>query len=92
MQEKDFWRLTLRQFSSLVSRHIIHQEREDYRAALVCSVLANVNRDEKKRRQPFTPEDFMPGKARPQKQQTTDDMLNTVKALNAAPGGGVVEG
>lgn len=34
----------------------------------------------------------MPGKARPQKQQTTDDMLNMVKVLNAALGGEVVEG
>lgn len=92
MQEKDFWRLTLKQFCALAGRHTARLEREDYRAALVCSVLANVNRDEKKRRQPFTPEDFMPGKARPQKQQTTDDMLNMVKVLNAALGGEVVEG
>ena len=30
-------------------------------AALVCSVIANVNRDSKRRSEPFTPSDFMPG-------------------------------
>jgi len=30
-------------------------------AALVCSVIANVNRDSDKRSEPWTPADFMPG-------------------------------
>jgi hypothetical protein len=32
-----------------------------YPAALVCSVLANVNRDPDKRPEPWQPADFMPG-------------------------------
>lgn len=34
--------------------------RELIGSAMVCSVIANVNRDRKKRRKPFAPEDFLP--------------------------------
>ena len=30
-------------------------------AAVICSVIANVNRDPDRRAEPFTPADFMPG-------------------------------
>lgn len=36
------------------------EERADLRAAIGTSLLANVNRDRKKRAKPFLPEDFMP--------------------------------
>ncbi|MCL5290562.1 MAG: hypothetical protein M1489_05995 [Firmicutes bacterium] len=93
MSERDFWRLTLRQFDALVSRHMASQEREDYRAGMICAILANIHRDEKKRRQPFTPLDFIPGRTRGRVQapQTPEDMLQTVKLLNAAFGGVVKE-
>lgn len=35
-------------------------EIEDWRAGMIASVIANANRDEKKRRKPFEPKDFMP--------------------------------
>lgn len=37
---------------------------EDFRAGQICAVLANVNRDPKARREPFSPRDFMPALAR----------------------------
>lgn len=36
------------------------EERADLRAGIIAAVIANANRDPKKRREPFTPRDFMP--------------------------------
>lgn len=36
------------------------EERDDLRAAIVASTVAEVNRNPKKRKQPFTPQDFLP--------------------------------
>lgn len=33
---------------------------DDWRAGIVAATIANVNRDEKKRRKPYTPQDFIP--------------------------------
>ncbi len=33
---------------------------EDFRMAMICSVLANCNRDPKKKKEPYKPEDFIP--------------------------------
>lgn len=37
-----------------------HKERL-YAAALICSTLANINRDEERHPEPYTPQHFMPG-------------------------------
>ena len=55
----------------------------DFRTGEICAVLANINRS-KKRRKPFTPQDFMP--AYEKKKQTSEDMLETVKAMNQVYG------
>lgn len=36
------------------------EERADLRAGIVASTVAEVNRNPKKRKQPFTPQDFLP--------------------------------
>lgn len=36
------------------------EERADLRSAIVACVIANANRDPKKRPRPFSPQDFMP--------------------------------
>lgn len=36
------------------------EERADLRSGIVASVIANVNRDDKKKPKPFKPSDFMP--------------------------------
>ena len=44
----------------LARRYENEQRRLDYRAATICSVIAEVYRDRKHRAKPFTPDDFMP--------------------------------
>jgi hypothetical protein len=56
-----------------------------------CALLANVNRDPKKRARPYTSAEFMPRWERP-KQQTPDQMKNVMKAFTLAFGGTVRKG
>lgn len=54
--------LTARQFQQwllYLDIEPIESLRADYRAAQIVSMLANINRDTKKRANPFTPEDFL---------------------------------
>lgn len=46
-------------------------EVEDWRAGMVASTIANVNRDEKKRKKPFEPKDFIPQRAKPPVEEQT---------------------
>jgi hypothetical protein len=78
--------LTLAQFLALARRYAADQERQDYRTGLICSLIANIHRNPKKRSQPFSPDDFMPGKHN-KPIQTPGQKLHTVKLLNAAFGG-----
>lgn len=57
------------------------KKQEDYRTATVCAVIANCNRDTKKRKKPFTPDDFMP---KEKKVQTWQEQLTIVEMLNEA--------
>jgi len=41
-------------------------EVEDWRAGLIAATIANANRDPKKRRKPYEPQDFMPRYEKPQ--------------------------
>jgi hypothetical protein len=59
-----------------------HNERDEYHSALICAVLCNINRDPKKSKT-FTPQDFMPSKAKPEAKQTPEQMLNAVKGWQA---------
>ena len=60
LSDREFWDLTLAQFDVLVRRYKGEQRRLDYRSAMICSILAEINRDRKRRIKPFSPEDFMP--------------------------------
>ena len=57
------------QFNALAERYREEQERQDFRAGLICSVLANIYRDSKKRQKPYAPQDFMPQKEPEPKQE-----------------------
>ena len=81
--EEEFWALTIKEFNALIERHNNNQEWLNYRAALICTVLANIWRS--KNTKAFIPDDFMP-KEKPDK-QTPKQILATVKVLNAAFGG-----
>ena len=55
-----FWRLTLKEFNALAEHHKVNERWLNYRSAIIATVIAEVNRDEKKRYAPFEPKDFMP--------------------------------
>lgn len=90
MSESEFWPLTLGQYTRLLRRAEARFERDVFGSAMVCSVLANIYRDSKKRPKPFTPADFMPTKAKP-KQQSWQDMKAIGKLLTRAMGGKIVK-
>ncbi len=62
------------------------EERADLQAGIIASTIANVNRDPKKRRRPYKPQDFMP-KFDAEKTQDWQSQLAMVEMLNAAFGG-----
>lgn len=86
LSDDEFWDLTLDQFNALSEQYIQEQENQDLRTALICSLLANIHRDTKKRHKPYEPKDFMPQR-RPKKQKTDDQMKNELTALTVALGG-----
>ncbi len=88
--------MTPRQFDELQS--VVRKEREaaDERrffcAGVVASVVANVNRDPKKKREPFTPQDFMPqGAPKPKKKQAVEEQIALATAITRANKGKVVK-
>jgi hypothetical protein len=61
------------------------EERADLRSGIVASTIANVNRDPKRRRRAFRPEDFMPRFGpRERKRSSWQEQLSLVEMLNAA--------
>lgn len=82
--------MTLKQLDALISRKAdlrkMHKKEADYRAGIISSVIANVNRDRKKKTQPYKPEDFVPKKKK-QTQQSWQKQLKIVEFLNEAYGG-----
>ena len=79
LSDEEFWGLTLAQFNALAERYIAEQKSKDYRAALICSIIAEVNRNVKKRAKPFTAEDFMPKEHR---KMTAKRMKTAIKHIN----------
>lgn len=61
------------------------EERDDLRAGIVASTVANTARDPRKRPRPFRPRDFMPDFGRPE--QTWQEQLQLVEMFNRAFGG-----
>jgi len=72
----------MREFSALSDRWTDGKDWLDYRAALVCTVVANMLRGPKAKA--FKPTDFMPGKRHTR--QSQKEMISRVKAINAAMG------
>lgn len=58
VSETDFWSLTPRQFECLSSAHSNRQKRDDYRAGVVASTLANCHKG--RDADSFSPRDFFP--------------------------------
>jgi len=93
LSEGEFWRLTPRLFSSLLDRYIARLETEDYHAALIASVLAEIHRDRDKRTQPYEPMDFMPTRRpRTPKNQTVKEQMKSAEVITRVLGGEVNNG
>jgi len=61
------------------------RDRIDLAAGVVASTLANLNRDPKRRRKAYTPQDFMPLLEKPEpRQQSWEEQLAIMKRLSAA--------
>ena len=73
---------------ALLQRYDIAIERQDYHAALICTVLANINRNPKRTPRAFAPVDFMPGVAAKATGPTPvdEDHLDDLLALGASLG------
>jgi len=91
LSENDFWKLTPREFNALTERYKEAKTWLDYRAALICSVMANIWRDPKRKRTPFSPDEFMPETGAAKSIQTPQQIFNTVQMLNTIYGGEVRE-
>jgi hypothetical protein len=83
LSDNEFWGLTLREFNALCARHKDNQDWLNYRAALICTVMANIWRASNTRA--FEIKDFMPNICR--EIQTPEQMLANVKILNTTFGG-----
>ena len=77
MSDADFWGLSARDFMRLVKRFEAKIERDSYNVAIIISAIYNTVRNEKKRSNPYTPEDFLP-----KKKKTQQELLNQAKSLN----------
>lgn len=85
LSEEAFWGLTLAQFNALAEQHAEVERRKDYRAALICSVIAEVNRDRKRRIKAYSPSDFMPQEK--EKPMTDKGMSGALRHINTMLGG-----
>ena len=56
-------------------------ETEDWRFGMLASVIANANRDPKRRRRPYEPKDFMPQRrTQPAESQTSEEQAQILEA------------
>jgi hypothetical protein len=86
LDDDQFWRLTIRQFNKLVERHKENKRAELFNSALICSVIANVNRGKGK---PFQPSDFMPKENKKKAKMTTEQMVEMLRMITLQNGGEV---
>ena len=90
-------------FQALIERWQVREQRQDFRAGVLASLIANVYRDTKKREEPFTPADFFasllpaeagapgskpkPGGRKRRRKMSARKMFEKIQQLNAAFGG-----
>ena len=61
----------------------IGERRADIRSGIISAVIAEVNRDKKRRSKPYSPEEFMP-KFEIAKPKTSEQMLEVAKSVTMA--------
>lgn len=67
--------------NAFVKRFELENELANRRTARICCLLANINRDKKHKKKPFTEDDFMPKVEKPKKRQTVKQMETVLKML-----------
>ena len=97
---RDVWQYTPEEVYFMLDvaarRYEREQYRSDFRAGMVCSLIANVYRDAKRKPKPFTPEDFMPVTKRNQETkkvkvaQTEGEMLKMLEIVHGCFKDGVM--
>ena len=100
---RDVWQYTPEEVYFMLDvaarRYEREQYRADFRAGMVCSLIANVYRDAKRKPEPFTPEDFMPVTKRNQETkkvepvkvaQTEGEMLKMLEIVHGCFKDGVM--
>lgn len=92
LTDAEFGALSPRELQALIDRHDEERFREDWRAALICSVLANISRDSSKRPEPFKISDFMPGKPSEPVEQEWETQKAIFGAFSEAAKQGKVNG
>lgn len=80
LSENAFWRLTFAQLDKLAEHYLNAEDMKNFRAGQICATIANVYRGKGKRA--YKPSDFI-GRPQKRKKQTADEMLSTVKGVNA---------
>ena len=95
MSEDEYLELTPGQLLALADAYREQQKIEDIRVGMQLSLLANIYRDDNKKSEPFTPDDFglpflqEPEEIQPVKSQTLQEhaLFLRVQAMNKALGG-----
>jgi hypothetical protein len=85
----DFWHLTMPRFKALKECYAVDQEWLNHRSAIICAVIANVNRDPKKHKKPYTAQDFMPQKER---KLSGEQIMKQAKTITMMLGGDIING
>jgi hypothetical protein len=87
--------MTIKEFYTLykyrMKRIEFDNKSDDMRTGRICSVLANIYRDKKKRKNPYTELDFVPQKEiKKKKPQSIESMAAILMAVTKAHGGKIV--
>ncbi len=84
-----FWSLTPHEFFLLNDRAQTKLELQDFLVARIESLLANIHRDTKQRKEPFTPKDFMVTRQERVEEtpNDTEQMLKQIEFLTELFGG-----
>lgn len=92
ISERRFWNLTLREFDALVERrHVMRRLDVDIPHAHLCSLLANIYRNDKEHPEPFSINDFTlwPSEPRPAPLTKDQQLIAKLKGLTLLMGGDV---
>ena len=90
IQPGELWQMTPAELGYMVEGWKKQQEIHDRRAAQICCSIYEVNRNRKKRAQPYKVEEFMP-RRKERKNQTPEQMERIIRELNRAYGGEVIQ-